>query len=43
VVAFSLKNEARAAASHFRVGDQTGPVPEVVYHTIEVREVLANL
>jgi hypothetical protein len=43
VVVFDSEDEARKAAEPLKVGDQAGPVPEVTFRTVEVREVIASL
>ena len=43
VVLFETEDQARRAAAAFEVGGQAGPVPEVAFRTVEVREVLARL
>lgn len=43
IVVFATEAAARHAADVLHVGDQAGPVPEVAFRTVEVREVLARL
>lgn len=43
VAIFDTEEQAREAASHIKVGDQAGRMPEVTFTTVEVLEVLAHL